>query len=675
MPPITTGAGRGRIAVPRALLRALVPPVVTIALLLAFGDRLMAVDPAALRLALGAIPAAEWLQAAALSALGYWALGRFDAIAHRMIHSGVGQRLARRAGMASMAISQTLGAGILTGAAARWRLMPGLGPGRALILSTLMAAVFLGIWGWLTMAALMVHPELDPQLSRTLRALFWALTVTGAVFALWPRGIARRLRRRLRATGIGLRALAGLTLYAAIDLIAAAAIIHVLLDAAAMVPFHLLLPVFLLSLGAGLLSGTPAGLGAFELTMLTLLPATDPTLLIAAITGYRLVYFALPAMAAAVALAWPALIRPRSGAIDLEWRRGADLDGPGTGPGRALSRARMAEAHLARQPGLGLLWSDASGAGAVIGQAGHSLVMIRDPFPADAAAEVADAFARLARDRGLSPCHYKCGARLAVTARRRGHQVLLVAREAWLDPARYDIATRPRRQLRRKLRQAGRDGVDFTSAATPCALPLPQMARINAAWSQAHGGERGFSMGRFHPALLAHQRVFLAWKGTELQGFASFHVSAGEWTLDLMRPSPGAAEGTAHGLIHAALLEARAMGVPRLSLAAAPFQGDGTDPAGADPGSALLRLQRRLAGRSGGMGLARFKAMFDPAWEPLYITAPSRWKLLRSGAEIARAIAHPAPFLRDPGQSAPAGMQPPGRAAARIGRRNARETG
>ncbi|WP_171060716.1 phosphatidylglycerol lysyltransferase domain-containing protein [Poseidonocella sp. HB161398] len=644
MPPILPDAARARLATPRSLGRALAAPALAVLLVLAFREKFLDIDLAAAREAFARIAPAAWAQALALSALGYWALGRFDAIAHRMFHTGVGQRLARRAGMASMAISQMLGLGILTGALARWRLIPGLSPGRALMLSTVMAAGFFAIWAWLSMAALTLHPELRADAALAARAGFLGTTGLAAVLAFWPSRLPLRLRRRMRSAGIGMRSIAAMTFYAALDMLAAAGVMHVLLDGAAGVPLHMMVPVFLLSLGAGLMSGTPAGIGAFELTMLSLLPAADPALLLAAITGYRLVYFALPASLAAVALACPALIRPRQGAIELEWRRGADLACPQTGLGRALAGSPLAEAHLARQPGLGLLWSATRGAGAVIGVAGHSLVMLRDPFPSGAMAEVGEEFLQLARDRGLSPCHYKCGARMAVRARRRGHHVLQVAREAWLDPAAYDVATRARRQLRRKLRHAGKEGLEFL-AAEPGALPLPQMARINAAWAEAHGGERGFSMGRFHPSLLAHQRIYLAWQGTELRGFVTFHASAGEWTLDLMRPAADATDGTAHGLIHAALLDAAAEGVPRLSLAAAPFIGGQDQEESRD--STLARLQTRLAGRTGGLGLARFKAMFDPNWAPLYITAPSRWKLLRSGAEIARAIAHPEPF-RDP---------------------------
>ncbi|WP_108257807.1 hypothetical protein [Mangrovicoccus ximenensis] len=357
MPPIITDAGRIRLASPRALARALVAPAITVLLLLAFRDKLLSVDFAETRAAFSRIAPAAWLQAAALAGLGYWALGRFDAIAHRMFHTGVGQKLARRAGMAAMAVSQTLGVGILTGALARWRLIPGLSPARALMLSTVMAAGFFVIWAWLSMAALMLHPELEPDTAAAARAGFWITSLLGAALAFWPNGLARKARRRLRSSGIGMRSIAAMTFYAVLDMLAAAGVMHVLLDGAAAVPLHVMVPVFLLSLGAGLMAGTPAGLGAFELTILSLLPTVDPALLVAAITGYRLVYFAIPAALATVALAAPALIRPKHGAIELEWRRGAEVGCANTELGRALAECSLAEAHLVRQPGLGLLWS------------------------------------------------------------------------------------------------------------------------------------------------------------------------------------------------------------------------------------------------------------------------------------------------------------------------------
>jgi uncharacterized membrane protein YbhN (UPF0104 family) len=55
------------------------------------------------------------------------------------------------------------------------------------------------------------------------------------------------------------------------------------------------------SVGAGLLSGAPGGLGVFEGAMLTLSPEFDRAILAAAFLGYRLAYFLLP-LALAVGL-------------------------------------------------------------------------------------------------------------------------------------------------------------------------------------------------------------------------------------------------------------------------------------------------------------------------------------------------------------------------------------
>lgn len=54
------------------------------------------------------------------------------------------------------------------------------------------------------------------------------------------------------------------------------------------------------SLGAGLLSGAPGGLGVFEGAMLTLTPNFDRAALAAAFIGYRLAYFILPLLVAAL---------------------------------------------------------------------------------------------------------------------------------------------------------------------------------------------------------------------------------------------------------------------------------------------------------------------------------------------------------------------------------------
>jgi len=153
------------------------------------------------------------------------------------------------------------------------------------------------------------------------------------------------------------------------------------------------------------------------------------------------------------------------------------------------------------------------------------------------------------------------------------------------------------------------------------------MAGVAARWAKAHGGERGFSMGRWCPDYVAGQRVFLARHEGRVIAFVTLHESPGEWTLDLLRSLPDCPDGTMYALLTAAIDAARAAGIPRLSLAAVP-----------------CAQHRRKARHPPDGGLTRFKAAFAPRWEPLYLCAPSCWALGLAAADIARAIFRPAPL-------------------------------
>lgn len=622
------------------LVRTFAPPVLTIGLIALFWDRFAAIDLSHALEALARITLPQWSAALVLSAVSYWALGRYDASCHRMLKTGVPHRVAARTGAAAFAVSQTLGLGVVTGAIARWRLLPDLKPAQALALSSFCALSFMAIWGGLALG--IVGSGLVPGVGSwwmpgAAQTATLTLAAAAIALAISPSGWPRRARLFLRHRGIGLRSLAGLAVYAAIDMLAAAGVLVILLDQS--ISSTQVAAVFVLALGAGLLSSTPSGLGAFELTMLALLPQADPATLLAAITGYRLIYFTIPALVGLVTLAHPPLISPKSDRSATGWEQSNDHGPVSSKFEHLMSGAPFAEARLAMQPGLQMLWSHRFECGGVFGATGKSLVMVRDPFPTEHSGTVLDGFIRYARDHGRTACLYKCSARTAMLARKRGYHVMRVGHEAWIDPATYDVATRSRRQLRRKLRQVEKAGIRFEHCA-PELLPFQEMTRLNTAWVKAHGGERGFSMGRFFPDLLGAQRVYLAWDGSTLVGFVSFHQVEAEWSLDLLRPAPGAADGIAHGLINFAIQEAAAHRVPRISLAAAPRDQSGERDLGESP---LDHLKRRIAQQSGGSGLARFKSMFAPNWQPLYIAAPTRRALLRAGLEIGRAISVPLP--------------------------------
>jgi phosphatidylglycerol lysyltransferase len=247
----------------------------------------------------------------------------------------------------------------------------------------------------------------------------------------------------------------------------------------------------------------------------------------------------------------------------------------------------------------------------------------------DGRAQALAALSATARAEGRFPCLYKTGARMAATARQSGWTVRRIAAEAWLRPAQFTLSGPDRAGLRRKLRRADRAGVSAGAATGP--LPLEEMAEVAAHWARAHGGERGFSMGRWCPQYVGAQRVFLAWHQGRLIAFLTLHDSPAEWTLDRLRSLPGSPDGTMHALLAAAIDAARDAGIPRLSLAAVP-----------------RAPRRQRAGRRPDSGLTRFKTAFAPQWEPLYLCAPSPCALAVTAADIARAILRPAPLASAP---------------------------
>jgi phosphatidylglycerol lysyltransferase len=530
--------------------------------------------------------------------LSFWAIGRYDAVAHRHFVTGISGPQARASGTIAIALAQTLGFGILTGAAVRWRMLPALAPLDGLRLSTFVAVTFLGAWAALTAAAVLVLP-----------APAWTAAPAFAVLVALPAGLYLVLilphhHSRVQLPSLcSLRAIAGWT---AIDLLAAALMLYLLLPDIPL-GFAAFLPVFLLAFGAGLLSGAPGGIGPFELICLGLLPQLPPAQLLAGIIAFRALYYALPAVIAALCLLRP--LRPQ--------RR---IPPPGKGPPRSVTRA---EVGLIRQNGG---WINiAPQSTLALWQTPQSLAALFDPVAGHPAMAL-PAVVQAAKRANRLPCIYKCGPRLAAHARAQGWQVLRIAQEACLDPRDFDLSQPSRRGLRRKLRAAVRQDV-HTSA--PAELPLRQMALLDADWQRRQGRALGGTMGRFCPEYVQDQQVFLAHHNGRLVGFASFHHSDHEFCLDLMRSGSDAPDGTMQALVHAALQQAARFDIPRLSLAAVPsFAAKGL-------------IWPRLIRQGSRAGLRQFKASFAPQWQPLYAAAPGPVALAIALADITAAVHHP----------------------------------
>ena len=589
------------------LFRIVAPLAITAVCLVILAHKVALPPVAELWALTGQIPVLNWIGAVLATALSFWSLGRYDAVAHRHLRTGFDDRLTSRAGIASIAFSQTVGFGIFTGAFARWRLLPGLSPLQAAQLTGFVGVTFLSSLALICGIAMVLTAK-----SANTALLGALIPITLLAFAAlcfrFPNWQIGKMTVRLPS----LRALGALSIWTFVDIAAAGTALWLLLPVGHGLSLLDLLPAYFIALGLAIVSSSPGGAGPLELALLALLPAIEPATLVAGLLAFRIIYYALPATLAGLVLLWPDRL-----SFGLKAQT-PDYLGEQDRPATTLRFERpQAESGIILQNG-----------GHVLAAGLNKLAVLDSPQVSVAffdpllgqKEEVPSALARHAQQHNTVPCFYKCSATMALATRKQGWKVLRIAADAIVNPQTYTDAGSSHRQLRRKLRHAEKAGLSVEAQWGE--LPLQEMAEVDATWVAQHGRALGTSMGQFEGTYLSQQLVFLARQNGRLIAFVSFHRCATEWALDLVRMVPGAPDGTGHLMIRKAIDAAKEAGLDRLSLSAV----------------ADHRFAHRLDG-----GLRRFKTCFAPRWEPRYIAAPSWSALALALAELVRLIHRPAP--------------------------------
>jgi len=603
----------------------------SLALLFIFGwllsDRIAQIDIAAVKAVFFSLGVRQWLSALGFTGLSFWAVGRYDAVLHKHFCTSYPAHMARRAGICAIAVSQTLGLGVISGAILRWRMLPGVSLWRATRLTVAVALSFLAGWAVVTAIAILALPD-APQQGLAILVLAAAIPLAGVSILAdhlpWKRLHSLRFRWPNGLT------ISHLLTLCAMDTVTAALAFYSLLPAGHTLDFATFLPAFLLALGAGLALGTPGGMGAFEITLLAQLPPQAEAEILATILAWRIVYYAHPAVIGAGL----AIMGPRRHIAPPHLR--PDLSG----------MALRAETGLHHQGNLRLC--AVAGQGWLLGRTSHCLIAVLDPS-SHASPIVMDSclrgLDRMAQGQGRIPVAYKIGPRMAARARANGYALRRIGWEAWLNPTDNRLGSSCRSGLRRKLRRAETAGVTVR-ACPPDKAPWPELDQIARTWAATHGGERGFSMGRHERPYLARQAIYIAWKNGQPIAYASFHHQPDEWALDILRHGAELPDGTMYALVQAAITDAGAAGVTRLSLAAIPDaalpRGDGTRAP-----DLATRLMMALAPEAAAAGLYRFKASFAPRWSPLYLAASNRPGLILAGLALWRAITQPPPIMKE----------------------------
>ncbi len=268
------------------------------------------------RRALLAMPPQRILRALALTALSYWILTGYDALALRYLRRPLPYRRTALASFLGYVFSHNIGLSVFGGAAPRYRLYSawGLAPADIAALVAFSAATF---WvGLLTVAgsalildtkALAATLHMGTLLARSVgQAMLVAVGAYVAVAGWWRQPLSvrgwtlppPRLGIAVAQIGVGV-----------VDWIVAAAVLYALLPSQAATSFAHVIGLFVVAQVAGVFSHVPGGLGVFETVILLGLASHAPApALVGALLVYRAVYYLLPlAIATALLAAYEAL--------------------------------------------------------------------------------------------------------------------------------------------------------------------------------------------------------------------------------------------------------------------------------------------------------------------------------------------------------------------------------
>lgn len=279
---------------------------VPLILLVVFGwiiaNKAAELDFAAIFTAIGDITPTHWVIAVLAACVSFHAIGRMDVVVHRLMGTGTPEHISQLSGIASVATAQMTGFGLLTGTLARWRVLPDTGLLQAAQITGVVSASFMLALGAISaVMVLIVGPDIP--FARPVAAAGLAFIALLAIASIRKPNSSLPMRlpdSKAQASLLGL---------ALIDTAMAAFALYVLIPEAYMPPPDLFYTAFLLALGAGLLGTTPGGVGPFEMMLLFVFADMPQAPILAAIMGYRLVYFALPALLATVLLvAGPSLL-------------------------------------------------------------------------------------------------------------------------------------------------------------------------------------------------------------------------------------------------------------------------------------------------------------------------------------------------------------------------------
>lgn len=291
-----------------------------------------------------------------------------------------------------------------------------------------------------------------------------------------------------------------------------------------------------------------------------------------------------------------------------------------------------------------LMFSDSGAAFVMFAVRGQSWIVLGDPVGDPSEFEpLLGSFLDQAARANARPVFYEVSARnlglwldLGMTLHKVGEEAVIPLASFGLSGSRF----KSMRAAFNKRRRAG-DRCTLCTAPHDPAL-LAELHRISEAWLNSKTGrEKGFSVGRFDPAYLAHCDLALLWRGGRIVAFANLLGSCDgrHVAVDLMRYLPEEGSGLMEYMFLSLIADYQARGAEEFSLGTAPLSGLSER---AVPRS-WTRFGRLIYRHGGAFynfeGLRAFKQKFQPDWRPRYLVVPPDVSPMRAMGDVALLIA------------------------------------
>jgi phosphatidylglycerol lysyltransferase len=292
-----------------------------------------------------------------------------------------------------------------------------------------------------------------------------------------------------------------------------------------------------------------------------------------------------------------------------------------------IRRQDSAEAGLALMGDKHLLFSESGQAFVMFGRQGRSWVGLFDPVgPPGEWPELVWRLIELARESGGRPAFYQVRPQNLPIYLDAGLRPFKLGEYAHVPLADFSLQGKRRANLRHGVNRAEREGLVFEViplAGVPAVLA--EIRSISDAWLGKHEtAEKGFSLGAFDETYVRRQPVALVRKSGQVIAFATVMATERKFevSVDLMRHTPEAPNGTMDFLFAKLMLHFQALGFQRFDLGMAPLSGMAEHPLAPN----WHRVGRLLFAHGehfyNFQGLRAFKEKFDPQWEARYLASP-----------------------------------------------------